>query len=100
MEGLGVNASIFIRLAIAIEALSTTSSAPLNIAAFNVEFALDDATIMTGPTIGAPVLFFLTVANTRHLGAIHYACGDQLRRLNFLWPTLDHRHAAVIDFRF
>jgi hypothetical protein len=55
---------------------------------------------MTGPTIGAPVLFFLTVANTRHLGAIHYACGDQLRRLNFLWPTLDHRHAAVIDFRF
>jgi hypothetical protein len=94
MEGLGL---IFQRLAIAIESLTAATCAALYIAAFHMEFALDNAAVVARALIRTPIILFLAVADPWDFFAIHFASRDLLGLANLFGPSFNHRYAAVND---
>jgi len=85
-------------LAIAIESLSTTSSASFDIAAFDMSLAFQYPAIVARARIGTPIVLFFAVANPRHFRSIYFASQDRLRGLNLFRPAFDHGYAAIHHF--
>ena len=73
MEGLGL---IVARFATAVEPLTTTARATLDVAAFHVELTLDYAAVVTRARISAPIIWLLSIANAWNLLAVDNAGGD------------------------
>jgi hypothetical protein len=79
--------------------LATTRRTAFGVATWNVKFAFDDATVVAGSSISAPILGLVSIAHTIVLFAVNYDRRNFLRFLNPLWPALDHA-GATIDNEF
>ena len=72
-----------------------TARAFFHITARNMELAMDDAAIMTGPNLGLPVVLLVPVADAINYGAAHPYLRSALGGLDPLGPTLNHSNPAV-----
>ncbi len=79
-----------ISLAVTVEALPSASGAALDVTSFYVELAFGSDTVMTGPSIRAPVVWLIAVANARNVLACDDAGLNCLRLAKTLGPTFYH----------
>jgi hypothetical protein len=69
----------------------------LTVAAVDVEFALEDATIGTWVLVRAPIVELGSVTNAFAEDAADQELGGRLPGLNALWPAFDHPDATILD---
>ena len=95
---LGVIFIVLVRLALAVESLSATTSAALNIAPFDMQLPLYGAAVVARLSIGSPVIFLCAVSHTWYLPFSDYARENALGGRDLLRPPLNHLDAAIHDF--
>ena len=81
-------------LTIAAETLVTTTRAPFDVTALNVQLPFDDTAVVTRPRVRSPVAGLVTVTHARHFNPADCAVGDSLCCRDLLRPALDHEDTA------
>ena len=91
----GLN-SIIIRT-VAVEELVVANGAFLRITPHDVQLIFEAATVVAGLGVGAPVVPFGAIRDSRKLTTAARVGPDLLRFADPIWPSLDHSDATVLN---